>query len=212
MGATFISGGSGCGKTTFCNRVSERYPITLETNVIRSLHKEEDFPLLPGVAKQLTYFTRYLDLHRVSSHLPNFKILSDRSILNVLAFWEIPPETVKYLGLEVIKPDLIILVSPPPFIWYRDHIDYLKDPIRISTYKRKAGIVSELDDLKIAELFYDHDVFMFQDMARMCAMLNWNHFIPDEKMYNIEDFQGFWQREAEAELVRTWNLEEIKNG
>ena len=205
MGAIFISGGSGSGKTTFCNNMSSRYPITLETNVIRSLHKEESFSLLPPESKQLAYYTRYLDLHRVSAQLPTFKILSDRSLLNVLAFWEIPPDTVPYLGLDMAKPDLVILVPVPTLDWYIGHIDYLKDPIRISTYMRKAKLTEGLDNLGIANLFHNHDYRMYRDMVKMCELLNWNRFIPS---YYVGDFQNGWQREAEEQIINKWKLGE----
>ena len=205
MGGIYLSGGSGTGKTTFCNKMSAHYNIPLITDVIRNIHKKHPYISdLPTNERQLVYATEYLKIHHTAEP-PRF--ISDRSILNVLSFWGLEPEVVHYLGLKRKSPDLLILLPVPSFQWYIEHISYFSDEIRISTYKKRANIDQEkLVSHEIANLFYTQDRDMFSRMKTMCEYLEWNHFIPTIDRSDVEGFQPCWQEQAHDAVVTVWGI------
>lgn len=208
MGGVYLSGGSGTGKTSFCSKMSAHYGIALIVDVIRNIHKK--FPYisdLPTNERQLIYATEYIKIHHTQE--PQ-RFISDRSILNVLSFWGLEPEVAHFLGLQNKSPDLLILIPVPAYKWYIDHINYFSDPIRISTYKKRAGIDKEtLNEKEVAELFYTQDRDMYDRMRKMCEYLEWRHFIPKIDRGNPDDFQRSWQQQAHDEMQTMWELESV---
>lgn len=205
MAGIFLSGGSGSGKTTFCKTISSHYSIPLIIDVLRGIHKKcPEISDLPKNEKQLIYATEYLKLHHTTE--PS-QFISDRSILNVLAFWGMNPDVAQYLGLQTKQPDLIILIPVPTYKWYVDHIDYFADPIRIDTYKARIGEKTAfLGRSEVATLFYEQDREMFDSMERMCEHLEWPFFIPEIDRKNIDGFQAQWQFQAHDLVMQTWEI------
>lgn len=201
MGGIFLSGGSGCGKTTFCKDIVNKYPdVELVIDVIRDIHKKHPYiSYLPTNERQLVYTTEYIKVHQ-RTEFSNF--ISDRSLLNVLAFWKMNPKVVSYLNLEKNNTDLIILIPVPSFKWYEEHVDYFYDPIRINTYKQRAGIKEDsLIKAEVSKLFYEQDLDMYNSMKIMCENLGWNFYIPS---INEDDFQSSWQQQSYVEIISTW--------
>jgi hypothetical protein len=209
MAGIYLSGGAGTGKTTFCNVMQSQYGISLITDVIRGIHKRHPYISdLPTNERQLIYATEYLKIHHVNE--PE-RFLSDRSLLNVLAFWKMEPEIVHYLGLKNRGPDLLILLPVPTYKWYVDHIDYFLDAIRIETYKQRAGFPKdELTHPEIASLFYEQDRDMYTRMKSMCDYLDWRHFIPEFDRSDCEYFQANWQEQAHEVIVDLWKIKNPK--
>lgn len=206
MGGVFLSGGSGCGKTTLCKNIYERYEeVELVIDVIRNIHKKYPYiSYLPTNERQLVYTTEYIRVHQIKD-LKFF--LSDRSLLNVLSFWKMNPKVVSYLELEDSNPDLIILIPVPNYEWYKNHVSYFYDPIRINTYKQRAGLTKEnLSDDEISILFYEQDLDMFNSMKTMCENLAWKYFVPSINTETCENFQMSWQEQSWNIIVEMWNL------
>jgi hypothetical protein len=208
VGGVYLSGGSGTGKTTFCNKMSAHYGIALITDVIRNIHKKHPYISdLSTNERQLVYATEYIKIHHTSEPT---RFISDRSILNVLSFWGLEPEVAHYLGMKNKSPDLLILLPVPSFKWYIDHISYFSDEMRISTYKKRAKLDQEkLERHEIANLFYTQDRDMFDRMKKMCEYLEWRHFIPQIDRNDPDDFQRSWQQQSHDVMKEMWELESV---
>jgi len=208
VGGTYLSGGSGIGKTSFCNKMSVHYGIALVVDVIRNIHKKyPHISDLPTNERQLIYATEYIKIHHTQERQ---RFISDRSILNVLSFWELEPEVAHFLDLQNKNPDLLILIPVPSYKWYINHISYFSDPIRMSTYKKRADIEKEtLNTSEIAELFYTQDRDMYDRMKKMCEYLEWRHFIPDVDRSDPDNFQRSWQQQSHDVIKNMWELESV---
>ena len=212
MAGIYISGGSGTGKTTFCTKMSAHYGVPLIINVIRDIHTKSPYVShLPRNERQFVYALEYIKVHH-STNPENF--LSDRSLLNVLAFWKVQPEVIGFLGLENKIPDLVIILPIPAFSWYQENISCFMDPIRIDTYKQRAGVTkAKLSETDIATLFYEEDRAMFELMKKMCEIVKWPYWVPELDRENPENYRTHWQQQAHNAVVEIWKIrQQIEGG
>jgi hypothetical protein len=204
LAGIYISGGSGIGKTTFVRIMAQNYGINMVTDVIRSMHKKHpDIRDLPFAERQLIYTIEFIKLHHLTD-----RFLTDRSIFDVLAWSGTSVEMIKYLGIEMHVPDLIIMCPLPSFAWYQHNIDYFThDLVRLSAYKEKAGKKGRLSEDDAASMIYELDRTMRNGMIQMCDTLNWPLYLIDEEIdRRPEKFQASWQRMAEKAVCLAWEI------
>jgi hypothetical protein len=208
--AIYLSGGSGIGKTTFCSKMRDKYGISLVTNVIRELHsKDPGINYLTFNDRQLIYTMEYICHHLRLEQTLHERVLSDRSLLNVLAWWGVNPKVVRHFRLELAKPDLVIILPVPSMQWYATNGFYITgDPVRRDAYLARADIMNILlydkTDYSVTKLIREQDEVMYTHMCETCSELGWKHFTP--RISNWSNFQNEWQERAEDVILSEWNI------
>lgn len=129
----FISGGSGLGKTTLTNKLTEVTGLPIKGEVIRSLYNsDKDFFKRPFLVRQSVIFAEYLKLHQSDE-----SFISDRSVLDIGLWTNLNEPSIKietYLSL-IQENDVIVIVPTPSFEHYDNNPGiFFDDPLRFQAY------------------------------------------------------------------------------
>lgn len=206
MAGIFVSGGSGLGKTTLIQALNEEYSIPLMSSFIREKHKKfPEIAQLPENDRQYIYEVGLYSLHQIRDR----QFLSDRSVFDAYVRTGRKSEIVRYVDLDVIPPDLLVIVPTPPLEWYLKKIEFfISDNMRKIFYLEKAkhepGEVLNEEDF--ANIIYTIEKKYETQIREMADLVSWKYFIPSYLSSDLDNFQTTWQKQAKQAIIETWGL------
>ena len=205
MPGIYLTGPSGTGKTTFCNEVASALPISLRTNLVTGLFANH--PELRDVRfmdKQLIITLKFMDLHNLTDTGSEW-CLSDRSILDVMAWSDNDPELIKLLPLT--PPAMILLIPTPPLDWYLHHSELVFD--RSKYYAMKRGFEQDhylgwSNEFEAIKSIYEIECRHQRSIHHMIQFLGWRHHMC-RYTSDVGFFQQTWQENAMEVVREIWD-------
>jgi len=206
MGAVYIHGGAGIGKTAFCTAFAAHYKIPAVVNILKGIYLKNPYlGELRPTDRNLVYLIEYLKIHMMNK--PE-RFIADSSLLQMLAWGDFSPETISYLGVARNPPDLAILVPLPPLAWYEEHIEYFTgDSVRMGRYRERGGIKKPtLSEKEVILMIYEQDVEIYRKIETMLNYLDWFTFIPKLPKDDVAGYQTIWEKQVQEVLIKLWRL------
>ena len=198
----FVCGGSAVGKTTFVEKIAEKYNLKQDDEIIRN------FPI--------DWFKDYSLMHRETLFLlgqvlkeqkkENGVAIYDRSLIDVVAWMVDSHDDLLYQFIAdnfVNKDGLYIITPPETEEWVGDNLkEYTEDKIRWTC------LTSKLAD------FYNNNLKRYKSINAFISdyicFMSFERYVMENilekskaKYYVCKDLKDYrWQKEAEKEILK----------